>query len=261
LGSNVSISNDSVTWTVIFTIDSTVHIGWNMWRPSTTIPLARYVSFQSNSTSKCAIAEFEVTGVVFSGSTPTLTSNSVNASFTDGYHSVVWPNMVTYLSNMTSVVSSISPSTASPAGGANITLTGTNFGTNSAVVSVTADGIPCAVQSVSATQIVCTVGARPNLPTVSTFVVTIGGNFASLTCPNFTYAFRWSDPLTWGGDIPPIDGDTVYVPQGMVLLVDQSTPNLFIIIVEGSIIFSDEQDMVIETGGIIVDFGMFTAGT
>jgi hypothetical protein len=71
--------------------------------------------------------------------------------------------------------------------------------------------------------------------------VRIGGNVASKLVPDFIYAFRWSDPLTWGGDIPPIDGDAVYVPQGMVLLVDQSTPNLNIIIVEGSIIFSDEQ--------------------
>jgi hypothetical protein len=242
-------------------VDSTVHTGWNIWRPNTTIPLARYVRFQHNSTSDCQLAEFEVSGVLYSGSTISLTSNSVNVTFTDGYHSVVWPNMVVYQSNATSVVNSIQPSTASPAGGTNITLTGTNFGSDPSVVSVVADGIPCIVQGINSTQINCTVGARPNLPTASTFQVSIGGNFASMTCSNFTYAFRWSDPLTWGGDIPPIDGDTVYVPQGMVLLVDQSTPNLFIIIVEGSIIFSDENDMVIETGSIIVDFGTFTAGT
>jgi hypothetical protein len=101
------------------------------------------------------------------------------------------------------------------------------------------DGIPCVVQTTSDTQIVCTVGARDTIPAVTTFDVSINQNFASLSCPNFTYAFRWSDPATWGGDIPPIDGDTVYIPPGMVLLVDQSTPNLKIIIVEGTIIFAD----------------------
>ena len=99
------------------------------------------------------------------------------------------------------------------------------------------------------------------MPTTSTFTVRVNGNFASVTCAPFTYAYRWSDPATWGGDIPPIDGDTVYVPKGMVLLVDQSTPNLFIIIVEGSIVFADEQEMLIETGSIIVNAGTFTAGT
>lgn len=53
------------------------------------------------------------------------------------------------------------------------------------------------------------------------------------------YAYRWSDTVTWGGDLAPIDGDTVYVPKGMVLLVDQSTPILYLLLVEGTIIFAD----------------------
>jgi len=52
-----------------------------------------------------------------------------------------------------------------------------------------------------------------------------------MNCPNFTYVSRWSDINTWGGDLPPTDGDSVYVPPGMVLYVDQSTPNLQAIVV------------------------------
>jgi hypothetical protein len=37
---------------------------------------------------------------------------------------------------------------------------------------------------------------------------------------------RWSDHRTWGTDLPPVDKDLVYVPPGMHLLVDQSTPQL-----------------------------------
>lgn len=83
------------------------------------------------------------------------------------------------------------------------------------------------------------------MPSTSSFIVQIAGDTASLDCDSFVYAYRWSDPLTWGGDLPPVDGDTVYVPVGMILLVDQTTPNLYTIIVEGSIIFADESDMVV----------------
>jgi hypothetical protein len=68
LGANFSASNDNVTWDILFTVDSTVHTSWNIWRPST--PLAtyyRYVRYQHNSTSACKLAEFEVMGILYSG--------------------------------------------------------------------------------------------------------------------------------------------------------------------------------------------------
>lgn len=73
---------------------------------------------------------------------------------------------------------------------------------------------------------------------------------------------RWSDPRTWGTDLPPIDDDLVYVPQGMHLLVDQTTPILEGIIVEnGTIEFSDESDMTVSAGFITLRGGEFIAGT
>lgn len=51
---------------------------------------------------------------------------------------------------------------------------------------------------------------------------------------------RWSDPRTWGTDIPPVEGDYVFVPKGMTLYMDQTTPKLLGITVnEASIIFAD----------------------
>ena len=67
---------------------------------------------------------------------------------------------------------------------------------------------------------------------------------------------RWSDQRTWGTDLPPAEGDLVYVPEGMTLYVDQSTPQLEGIIVEnGKLIFADEGDMEIHTGLITVNGG------
>lgn len=40
------------------------------------------------------------------------------------------------------------------------------------------------------------------------------------------YVLRYSDTRTWGLDVPPIDGDFVYIPKGMTLLIDQTTPKL-----------------------------------
>lgn len=64
---------------------------------------------------------------------------------------------------------------------------------------------------------------------------------------------RWSSSDTWGGEVPPREGDTVYVPPGMTLLVDQSTPHLNTIIVEGGrIVFSDEVDMTVDANYFIL---------
>jgi len=62
------------------------------------------------------------------------------------------------------------------------------------------------------------------------------GSKLAITNKKFQYVMRWSDPRTWGTDIPPIDGDLVYIPAGMHLLVDQSTPILKGIVVENGTI-------------------------
>ena len=70
----------------------------------------------------------------------------------------------------------------------------------------------------------------------------VDGSVAYLEA-KFMYVMRWSDSRTWGTDLPPVEGDLVYVPSGMTLYVDQSTPRLDGIIVEdGSLIFADEGD-------------------
>ncbi len=139
----------------------------------------------------------------------------------------------------TPTVTKIDPQYGSPAGSTLVTLNGTGFGTDTSAISIIVDGVECVVQTATGTAITCLTGARPSIPSSTNFSVSVSQNRATLTCAPFTYAYRWSDPDTWGGDIPPIAQDAVYVPKGMVLLVDQSTPNLKSIIVEGSIIFAD----------------------
>jgi hypothetical protein len=82
------------------------------------------------------------------------------------------------------------------------------------------------------------------------------GNPAILACSPFLYIDRWSAQSTWGGEAIPREGDSVYVPTGMTLLVDMSTPKLFSVIVDGgSIIFSDERDMTFDASYFLLNGG------
>ena len=72
---------------------------------------------------------------------------------------------------------------------------------------------------------------------------------------------RWSDADTWGVDFLPQDGDLIHVPKGQILYVDQSTPDLLGIVVEGILAFADEQDLVMRAGFITINEGIMYAGS
>lgn len=60
-------SNDQFSWSTIFTIDNTVHMGWNYWlNPNPAAVVYRYIRFRHNSTSQCQLAEIAFVGQVYS---------------------------------------------------------------------------------------------------------------------------------------------------------------------------------------------------
>lgn len=149
-------------------------------------------------------------------------------------------NLVTYKNEKTPKVTSVDPPLGTTIGGTTITITGEKFESDSKVVI---DDIDCPVSSVSATEIVCVTGKRPEF-TESTLEVhspSVGRAITGETV--FLYIDRWSDPNTWGGEAAPREGDSVHVPKGQVLLVDVSPPELYAVIVEGVIIWEDVQDL------------------
>jgi hypothetical protein len=140
-----------------------------------------------------------------------------------------------------------------------LTLAGTNLGSGTAVITI--DNIPCTNPQSNSTIITCTVGPRPNIPNSNSFSVVVGGTYA-LVNQNFLYGLAWSDASTWGTDLPPIDGDLVYVPQGLTLVVDVDTPQLEGIVVDGgTLLFSDQADIVVQATQITLNGGAFIAGT
>lgn len=145
-------------------------------------------------------------------------------------------------------------------GGYTLQLTGNYLGSNSNV-QILIDNVPCVYVSSNGTELVCTVGARATPPDQNTFVVLIEGRRAYIK-QEFMYVLKWSDPRTWGTDLPPIDGDIIYVPAGQTLLVDQDTPHIEGIAVKnGTLIFSNSTSITVKTGFITMVGGRFIAGT
>lgn len=185
----------------------------------------------------------------------------VDAEFSDGYHTTNWSQIIDYRNDSTANVTAVNPQTGSPHGGSTLTITGTGFGNSIGAVTVKVDTVNCVPTFVNETIIVCTVGPKLEIIPDTSFDVWVGDNRAVISCRNFSYAYRWSDSNTWGGDFPPVEGDTIFVPQGMVLMVDQSTPILKAIIVEGSLTFADESEMTVQSEMILINYGRFQIGT
>lgn len=221
----------------------------------------RYIRFHHNSTSQCNIAEFQLFGITYSSTViADITSQPSSVVYSDGFNSITLPNQVSYTSANTAVVSFITPQYGDIYGGYTVSLYGQNL--DFAIPTVTIDGISCTgAIAVNSTLITCVAGARPTLPKMNSLVVKVGSSIAILR-DTFYYVLKWSDSRTWGVDLPPIDGDLIYVPQGMTLLVDQDTPILKGIAVNnGTIIFSDEKKITVQTGFITLVGGKFIAGT
>jgi hypothetical protein len=157
----------------------------------------------------------------------------------------------------TPTVTLISPSNGSSLGGDLVTITGSNFPSSNTDVTVAFNGIPCAVQTSSATSITCITGARPYAQIAPISVaVNVGMNGAGLAIydprsVHFRYLDRWSSPNTWRYQEPPVAGDTVVVPAGQMLLVDVSPPELFLVLIQGDVVF-DNKDLTFDATYIFI---------
>ena len=151
---------------------------------------------------------------------------------------------VTYTASLTPVLTSITPRFGNVRGGDVVTFSGINFSADPTTYSIVIDEQPCAVNSATSTSVTCTTAKRPGLYATTTLDMTIAG-MGSIATQGllFRYCSYWSDTTTWGGEFAPIEGDMVYVPPGLHLLVDvDSTPVLSAVLVEGSLIFAPDAD-------------------
>lgn len=199
-----------------------MHSGWNVIVSKDATPF-RYFRFRHTNDSQCNLAEIQLFGIAMSSNAVTINSTRSSVTYYDGANSKTFSNVIEFRQDQTPIVQSVVPPYGDIFGGYTITISGSNLGFAPATILI--DGVACAVASYTNTSIICTVGARPSIPSSNTFRVSIGSSNAIIV-NNFLYVLKWSDSRTWGVDLPPIEDDLVYVPPGMTLLVDQDTPIL-----------------------------------
>lgn len=255
-------SDDAVTWTDLNTF-STVNNFWNTWKaPGDANHSYRYYRlFKSLAGSNYAINELEFYGILISTATTPDTTCPVSIQSSSTATPILASSTVTYSDSLTSYITSISPSRGTTLGGTVITFTGSGFGEILSDISIKIDDIPCSVSSVTNIEIICTSGPRPlyTLPSLEIYITNKG--LASIKDFLFIYADLWSSPTTWGGEVPPRQGESVYIPPGKNIILDISTPILNAILIEGSLTIDDVPGITLDAHYIFVHGGSFTIGT
>ncbi|XP_078395885.1 PKHD1 like 1, tandem duplicate 1 [Cetorhinus maximus] len=185
-----------------------------------------------------------------------------DVSIVNGKDSIKLPNGFTYTSALTPVVTAINPKRGGTGGGTKLTITGTGFSSNISENVVTIAETPCEIQSVNETSIVCVTNAH--LPSQQTKVlVNVKSNgIAKPDYADFSYVDVWSSRYTWGGESPPEKGSLVVITRGQTILLDQSTPILKMLVIQGGTLLFDEADIELQAENILItDGGVLQVGT
>ena len=167
---------------------------------------------------------------------------------------------------MTTTLQSVSPRFGTVVGGTSVTFTGTNFPTDTTKYTIIIDGIVCPVDAANTTSVTCTTGSRPGLVETSLEIYIDGQGLVSNNGVVYKYVSVWSSDTTWGGEFAPMDGESIYVPAGLNLLVDcNNCPHINALIVEGSLIFAPDADpnheRYFDANYIFVNGGLMEVGT
>ena len=123
----------------------------------------------------------------------------------DGF-SATLSNGFTYKLEMTSQITSVTPSRGGTGGGTTLTIHGSGFSDTQSDNVVTIDGVECNVTYANSSLITCQTG--PHYGTIETKVrVEVGSNGKAIDDDAyFFYVDVWSSPFTWGGNDPPENG-------------------------------------------------------
>lgn len=264
IGAEIQGSMDGVNFTTFATVDESVVENWNVYQPNPELNEVwefRFLRF-AGGVRHCQISELEVTGYEFA----VLESFDLEKSLSCDFSlSVLGADLaapvsgaVVYSRDYTPEVTQISPKLGPTSGGTKLIISGKNFSKDSEVVI---DGVLCNIIKIRSNKIICKTGPRATFQESSLVIRSNTVGEAATHGHVFLYIDRWSDPQTWGGETPPRKGDSVHVPKGQVLLVDQSTPELYAVVVEGTLMFEDAKDLTFDAWFIVVKEGRFLVGS
>ncbi|CAE8664718.1 unnamed protein product, partial [Polarella glacialis] len=127
------------------------------------------------------------------------------------------------------------------------------------------NGYSCVVASANDTAVTCvTVERTDGITPFSTevFIAGRGRAFISGTseATTFKYVDKWSDVHSWLDSEPPVDGDTVIIPEGQAIMLDVDSPKLFLLLVSGFLEF-ERKDLALNATYIWIAGGEFQVGT
>jgi hypothetical protein len=286
-GSVFAGSADGATWTTLTTIGGTASVleGWNYvdlvpggGAPpgpalgATLAPL-RYLRWTAATGSDCTGNEVQFIGFPVAavdaggrcGVNVTVTAPRNAFSGTPVAVNAALPAAtgVRVDAGVTPSVTRIAPTWGTALGGDVVTVYGAGFPAGvPGDVAVAFNGVPCTVTAVNASAVTCITGVRTTIAPPSVSVVVAGAGVAvyNVSTTYFRYLDRWSAVTTWADQEPPVEGDTVIVPAGQAILVDVSPPRLFLVLVQGELVF-DRRDLTFDAHYIVVHGGRFEVGT
>lgn len=184
-------------------------------------------------------------------------------------------NNFTFLSSLTPQIMSVSPLLGGTGGGTIVTIHGSGFlppGKTGGIdllssdIVVTIDTAVCEwynrTSAPNDTTIICrTSEHRTTISAKITIFIQDKGYAVTNTSINYDYIDYWSSKYTWGGLEPPVEGDSVHIQTGQTVFFDISTPVLNLILIEGSLIFEDKQDLHLQAKYIFINNGRLQIGT
>ncbi|XP_068603731.1 PKHD1 like 1, tandem duplicate 1 [Brachionichthys hirsutus] len=172
------------------------------------------------------------------------------------------PNGYTYKTQLTPVITDVSPRRGGTAGGTRLTIRGYGFSTEMNEVNVTIAGSVCDVQSSNAAHIICLTNSQQHSQETKVRVSIRDLGKAKQESADFFYIDVWSSRFTWGGLPPPEKGSFAVITKGQTILLDISTPVLKMLLIQGGTLIFDEADIELQAENILItDGGHLQIGT
>ena len=184
--------------------------------------------------------------------------------------------------SLTPKIVSVEPKMGGTAGGTKLTISGSGFGAVVDDATVTVYGASCTVDSVTDSTIICETSAFPRVdaetgalnkqvPVTPEVLIAGGPGYAMVDdeedeSHQFWYIDRWSSPYTWGcsdDSCKPQAGEIIVIPEGQVILLDETTPHLAVLIIDGgTMIWARKGGIELHMDyGIVNNGGHFEIGT
>ncbi|KAM8840499.1 PKHD1 like 1, tandem duplicate 1 isoform 3-T3 [Spinachia spinachia] len=174
-------------------------------------------------------------------------SNQLEAvNISDGY---------AYKSQLTPVITEVSPRRGGTAGGTRLTISGSAFSGDMNEVSVTIAGSVCAVQSTNSSHVICVTNSQRQSQETKVRLSIGDRGIAKMDNADFFYIDVWSSMFTWGGLSPPEKGSFAVISKGQTILLDTSTPVLKMLLIQGGALVFDEADIELQAENILITDG------